>query len=42
MLYQVEMLKDFIIKKIACGTQFSVALTEDGRVYTWGQGEEYS
>lgn len=36
---KVELLKDFIIKKIACGTQFSVALTTDGHVYTWGQGE---
>ncbi|XP_059169765.1 probable E3 ubiquitin-protein ligase HERC1 isoform X3 [Physella acuta] len=34
---KVELLKDFIIKKIACGTQFSVALTTDGHVYTWGQ-----
>ncbi|XP_035829751.1 probable E3 ubiquitin-protein ligase HERC1 isoform X3 [Aplysia californica] len=34
---KIDLLKDFIIKKIACGTQFSVALTSDGRVYTWGQ-----
>lgn len=26
------------IKKVACGTQFSVALTKDGNVYTFGQG----
>ncbi|BFZ01051.1 hypothetical protein BsWGS_04090 [Bradybaena similaris] len=34
---KVDLLKDFLIKKIACGTQFSVALTTDGQVYTWGQ-----
>ncbi|KAH9513367.1 putative E3 ubiquitin-protein ligase herc1 [Bulinus truncatus] len=34
---KIDLLKDFIIKKIACGTQFSVALTTDGHVYTWGQ-----
>lgn len=27
------------IKKVACGTQFSVALTKDGNVYTFGQGK---
>lgn len=27
------------IKKVACGTQFSVALTKDGHVYTFGQGK---
>ncbi|GFS09040.1 HECT and RLD domain-containing E3 ubiquitin protein ligase family member 1 [Elysia marginata] len=34
---RVELLKDYVIKKVACGTQFSVALTQDGSVYTWGQ-----
>ena len=27
------------LKKVACGTQFTVALTRDGRVFTWGQGQ---
>ena len=26
------------VKKVACGTQFTVALTRDGRLFTWGQG----
>lgn len=26
------------IKKVWCGSQFSVALTKDGRLFTWGQG----
>ena len=26
------------IKKVACGPQFTVALTKDGRVFSWGQG----
>uniref|UniRef100_A0A3P9K5B8 Uncharacterized protein n=1 Tax=Oryzias latipes TaxID=8090 RepID=A0A3P9K5B8_ORYLA len=26
------------IKKVCCGTQFSVALASDGHVYTFGQG----
>jgi len=26
------------VTKVACGTQFTVALTRDGLVYTWGQG----
>ena len=26
------------VVRVACGTQFSVALTRDGTVYTWGQG----
>lgn len=30
------------IKKVACGTQFSVALTKDGRVFTFGQGWPHS
>ncbi|MGH0120210.1 UNVERIFIED_CONTAM: hypothetical protein FKN15_006371 [Acipenser sinensis] len=34
---KVDMLCGTGIKKVACGTQFSVALTKDGHVYTFGQ-----
>ncbi|CAH1796720.1 unnamed protein product [Owenia fusiformis] len=34
---KIESLSGIGIKKVACGTQFSVALTKDGRVLTWGQ-----
>ena len=27
------------IKKICCGTQFTVAMTKDGRAFTFGQGK---
>lgn len=27
------------VKKVSCGTQFSVVLTRDGRLFTFGQGE---
>ncbi len=27
------------LKKVACGTQFTVTVTKDGRVFTWGQGK---
>lgn len=26
------------VKSVGCGTQFTVVLTKDGRVYTFGQG----
>lgn len=26
------------VKKVCCGTQFSVVLTRDGRLFTFGQG----
>ena len=35
---KVETLCGVGIKKIACGTQYTVALTKDGAVFTWGQG----
>jgi E3 ubiquitin-protein ligase HERC1 len=35
---KVEGLSGIGVKKVACGTQFTVALTRDGRVFTWGQG----
>ncbi|XP_066503891.1 probable E3 ubiquitin-protein ligase HERC1 isoform X4 [Hoplias malabaricus] len=34
---KVDILCSIGIKKVACGTQFSVALTKDGNVYTFGQ-----
>ncbi|XP_027137274.1 probable E3 ubiquitin-protein ligase HERC1 isoform X2 [Larimichthys crocea] len=34
---KVDVLCGINIKKVACGTQFSVALTKDGKVYTFGQ-----
>uniref|UniRef100_A0A3Q2W7X5 HECT-type E3 ubiquitin transferase n=1 Tax=Haplochromis burtoni TaxID=8153 RepID=A0A3Q2W7X5_HAPBU len=34
---KVDMLCGIGIKKVACGTQFSVALTKDGKVFTFGQ-----
>ncbi|TKS74835.1 E3 ubiquitin-protein ligase HERC2 [Collichthys lucidus] len=35
----VEKLQDLDIVKVCCGSQFSVALTKDGHVYTWGKGD---
>ncbi|KAI3377882.1 hypothetical protein L3Q82_008463 [Scortum barcoo] len=34
---KVDVLCGIGIKKVACGTQFSVALTKDGKVFTFGQ-----
>ena len=36
---KIDMLCGIGIKNIGCGTQFTVALTKDGRVFTWGQGQ---
>ena len=38
---KVEQLCNKGIKKVSCGTQFSVALACDGHVYTFGQGTIY-
>lgn len=35
---KVEALLGLGVKKVACGTQFTIALTRDGKVFTWGQG----
>ena len=35
---KVEALLGLGVKKVECGTQFTVALTRDGKVFTWGQG----
>lgn len=29
------------MNRVFCGAQFSVALTVDGEVYTWGKGDHY-
>uniref|UniRef100_A0A3B4BJ81 Uncharacterized protein n=1 Tax=Periophthalmus magnuspinnatus TaxID=409849 RepID=A0A3B4BJ81_9GOBI len=39
---KVEQLCNIGIKKVSCGTQFSVALACDGHVYTFGQGTNKS
>uniref|UniRef100_A0A8C6IVD5 HECT-type E3 ubiquitin transferase n=1 Tax=Melopsittacus undulatus TaxID=13146 RepID=A0A8C6IVD5_MELUD len=35
----IEKLQDLDIVKVRCGSQFSIALTKDGQVYTWGKGD---
>ena len=35
----MEKLQDLDIMKVCCGSQFSVALTKEGQVYTWGKGD---
>lgn len=35
----VEKLQDLDIVKVCCGSQFSLALSKDGQVYTWGKGD---
>ncbi|XP_043927990.1 E3 ubiquitin-protein ligase HERC2 [Protopterus annectens] len=35
----IEKLQDLDIVKVRCGSQFSVAVTKDGQVYTWGKGD---
>lgn len=35
---KIEALQGVRVKKVLCGAQFSVALANDGVVYTWGQG----
>uniref|UniRef100_A0A3B3QN49 E3 ubiquitin-protein ligase HERC2 n=1 Tax=Paramormyrops kingsleyae TaxID=1676925 RepID=A0A3B3QN49_9TELE len=35
----VEKLQDLDIVKVCCGSQFSMALTKEGQVYTWGKGD---
>lgn len=35
----VEKLQDLDVVKVRCGSQFSVALTKDGQVYSWGKGD---
>uniref|UniRef100_A0A8C3FUU3 E3 ubiquitin-protein ligase HERC2 n=1 Tax=Chrysemys picta bellii TaxID=8478 RepID=A0A8C3FUU3_CHRPI len=35
----IEKLQDLDVVKVRCGSQFSVALTKDGQVYSWGKGD---
>lgn len=35
----IEKLQDLDVIKVRCGSQFSVALTKDGQVYSWGKGD---
>lgn len=35
----VEKLQDLDIVKVCCGSQFSMALTKEGQLYTWGKGD---
>lgn len=35
----VEKLQNVDVSEVYCGAQFSVALTVDGKVFTWGKGE---
>lgn len=37
----VETLRDVKISRAFCGAQFSVVLSVDGEVYTWGKGDNY-
>lgn len=34
---KIDLLQGQNIKKVCCGAQFSVALTKDGKIFTWGQ-----
>ncbi|KAK6172413.1 hypothetical protein SNE40_016067 [Patella caerulea] len=36
---KIESLQDLGVIKVGCGSQFSVALTKSGSVYTWGKGD---
>lgn len=36
----VDTFTDVGVKRVCCGTQFSVVLTKDGRLFTFGQGRE--
>lgn len=35
----IDKLQDVEISEVYCGAQFSIALSKDGRVYSWGKGE---
>ncbi|XP_017887257.1 E3 ubiquitin-protein ligase HERC2 [Ceratina calcarata] len=36
---KIESLKGLGVVKVECGSQFSVALTRSGAIYTWGKGD---
>nr|XP_037866122.1 E3 ubiquitin-protein ligase HERC2-like isoform X1 [Chlorocebus sabaeus] len=35
----IEKLQDLDVVRVRCGSQFSIALTKDGQVYSWGKGD---
>jgi len=37
----VEKLEGIEIKRVYCGSQFSVALSAGGEVFTWGRGDDF-
>lgn len=37
----VDKLQDVVVDEVYCGTQFSLALSRDGKVYSWGKGDEW-
>lgn len=37
----VDKLEDVFVERVYCGAQFSVVLTRDGEVYSWGKGEHF-
>lgn len=37
----IETLENVEIADVACGAHFSIALTKDGKVYSWGKGESW-
>jgi E3 ubiquitin-protein ligase HERC2 len=37
----VQQLENVFVEKVYCGAQFSLALSRDGEVYSWGKGEHY-
>jgi len=37
----VQQLENVAVEKVYCGAQFSLALTKDGQVFSWGKGEHY-
>nr|CAB3252595.1 ZF(ZZ)-8 zinc finger protein [Phallusia mammillata] len=39
--FVIDTLIDKDVVKVACGSQFSLALSRAGRVYTWGKGDYY-
>ncbi|XP_052278368.1 E3 ubiquitin-protein ligase HERC2-like [Dreissena polymorpha] len=37
--FKIDSLQELGVMKVECGSQFSVALTKSGAVYTWGKGD---
>lgn len=36
---RIVSLEDMVVKCVSCGWSHTVGLTDDGRVYTWGNGD---